>query len=90
MNEWILISAIIMAILIVVVLLLTIVLFKKKKEGKIKEPNYQVFFIIGIAWVPIGIVFMVTINFVIGIAFMGLGASYIAIGLANRDKWEKK
>jgi len=25
-----------------------------------------------------------------GIAFMGLGIVYMAIGLANRDKWEKK
>jgi hypothetical protein len=63
--------------------------FKKKKEGEMIEPNYRVFFILGITWIPIGIVFMVTINFVIGIAFMGMGISYMAIGLANRDKWEK-
>jgi len=52
-------------------------------------PNYQVFFILGIMWIPIGIVFMMTINLVIGIAFLGMGASYLAIGLANRDKWKK-
>jgi hypothetical protein len=33
---------------------------------------------------------MIAINTVIGIAFLGLGASYLAIGLGNRDKWEKK
>jgi len=86
MSEWILISALIVATLVIIVLILTLVVFKKKKEGKMREPNYQVFFILGIAWIPIGIVFMVTINLVIGIAFMGMGVSYMVIGLANRDK----
>ncbi len=90
MNEWILISALIVGFSIVIVLILILVVFKKKKEGKIGEPNYQVFFNLGLLWIPIGIVFMITINFVLGIAFMGLGMSYIAIGLANRDKWVKK
>ncbi len=83
-------SALIVAALVVIGLILTLVVFKKKKEGKMGEPNYKVFFIIGIAWIPIGSVFMITINIVMGVAFMGLGVSYIAIGLANRDKWEKK
>ena len=90
MSEWILISALIVAALIVIGLILILVVIKKKKEGKIGETNYQVFFIIGIAWIPIGSVFIFTINHVMGIAFMGLGIAYTAIGLANRDKWEKK
>ena len=90
MSEWILISALIVAALVVIGLILTLVVFKKKKEGKMREPNYQVFFIIGIAWIPIGVFFMITINIVMGIAFMSMGVAYLAIGLANRDKWEKK
>jgi magnesium-transporting ATPase (P-type) len=90
LSEWILISILIVAVLAIVALVLTLFVLKKKKEGKMGEPNYQFFFIMGIAWIPIGIVFMVTINLVIGIAFMGLGLSYMAIGLANRDKWTKK
>ena len=90
MSEWILISALIVAALVVIGLILALVVFKKKKEGKIGEPNYKVFFIIGMAWIPIGSVFMITINIVMGIAFMGLGISYLVIGLANHDKWEKK
>ena len=90
MSEWILISAIIVAVMIVIGLLLILVLFKKKKEGKMRTPNYKIFFILGLSWIPIGIVFLVTINTVLGIAFMGLGISYIAIGLTNRDKWETK
>ena len=89
MNEWILISAIIIAAMVVLGLILTLIFFKKKKEVKVKETNYQVFFIIGITWIPVGIVFMTAVNFVIGIAFIGIGISYLAIGLANRDKWKK-
>ena len=90
MNEWILISIFLIAILVVICLFLIFVVFKNKKEGNMGEPNYQVFFIIGTAWLPIGVVFMLTINIMIGIAFMGMGASYMTIGLANRDKWDKK
>ena len=90
MNEWIFISALILAALVVIVLLVLFVVLKKRKDGNMGEPNYQVFFILGIAWLPIGVVFMFTINLVIGIAFMGMGASYMAIGLANRDKWKNK
>ena len=90
MSEWILISLIIIAILVVLGLILTLVVYKKKKEGKMGEPNYKVFFIIGITWIPIGVVFMITVHPVIGMSFMALGVSYMAIGLANRDKWNKE
>ena len=46
--------------------------------------------IMGICLLPMGIIFMTTLlnpGF-IGFTFMGL--FYIAIGLANREKWEKK
>jgi hypothetical protein len=49
-------------------------------------PYKTFFFIIGMAWITIGSVFMITINLVIGITFMGIGTAYLAIGLANRDK----
>ena len=90
MSEWVLISALIVGALVVIGLILTLVLFKKKKEGKMGEPNYQVFFNIGMIWLPVGVVFMIAINPTIGIAFMALGITYLAIGLANRDKWGKK
>jgi magnesium-transporting ATPase (P-type) len=90
MNEWIFISVLIIAVLVLIGLIVLFVVLKKKKDGNMGEPNYQVFFILGTAWLPIGVVFMLTINLVIGIAFMGMGASYMAIGLANRDKWKNK
>ena len=65
-------------------------MFKKKKEGKTGKINYKIFFIVGLVWIPIGSVYMIAVNLVMGIAFMGLGVSYIAIGLANKDKWKKE
>jgi hypothetical protein len=83
------VPGLILATLLSIGVLFIILLFKMKKEGKTREINYQVFFYLGISWIPIGVVFMVAINPVLGIVFIGLGASYIAIGSANRDKWEK-
>ncbi len=90
MSGLISITALTIAILIVIGFLLIILVIKKKKEIKNKETNYQVFFNIGVIWIPVGIVFMISVNIVIGIAFLSLGTSYMAIGLSNRDKWDKK
>ncbi len=62
---------------------------KKKKEGLKKEPDYRAFFYMGIIWFPVGIVFMISMNSAIGVAFLGMGAAYLAIGLAHKDKWKK-
>ena len=79
------ITAVIVLVLGVVVLFIVI---KKKKEGKYVEPDYRVFFILGICFLPIGIVFMITVSSGF-IGFFGLGVIYIIIGLSHRDKWKK-
>ena len=89
MNEWILISIILIGISVIIGITLILVIRKRKKEGTInKDIDYKVFYSLGFVWIPIGIVFMIAVNPAIGIAFMGLGISYIAIGLSNRDKWK--
>jgi hypothetical protein len=90
MSEWIIISIFLIVVLVLIGVALIIIYWKKKNKGEIKEPNYRVFFNLGLVWLPAGVVFVIAINTVIGIAFLGLGASYLAIGLGNRDKWEKK
>jgi hypothetical protein len=83
------VPGLVLATLVIIGVLFIILLFKMKKEGKTREINYQVFFYLGSSWIPIGCVFMIAINPIVGIAFMGMGTSYLAIGLANRDKWGK-
>ena len=45
--------------------------------------NYKAFFIIGVTWLPLGII---TGNYVFSI----VGACFLGIGLANRKKWNEK
>jgi hypothetical protein len=66
-------------------------MFKKVIKDSIKkEPNYRAVYILEIIWVPIGVVFMISVNPAIGISFLGLGTVYLAIGISNTDKWNKE
>ena len=77
-------------IILLLVLIATIFIVKKKKEEGInKEPDYRAFFIMGISFLPMGIIFTATINPGF-IGFIGMGIIYMAIGLANRDKWKTR
>ena len=74
---------------------LIVVAFKKRKKGKSQTINYRTFFILGISFLPLGIIFEISfflsdtkVFLVLGLAVIAMGMSYIAIGLANRDKWE--
>jgi amino acid transporter len=90
----IVITAAIFAIVLLLGLLMAWMFWKKKKEGKLEEPNYRSFYIMGIIWIPFGIVLMVVyfilqIPFFVGIPLFALGLIFLIIGLANRDKWKK-
>jgi len=56
-----------------------------RRRGERTEPNYRVFLVMGITWLPLGIA---TGN----PGFWAMGLVFLIIGLANRDKWkdEKK
>ena len=74
--------------LILIGVLIAIILWKQKSEGITKEPNYRAFFIAGICFLPAGVIFTAAISpGFIGIT--GMGLIYMAIGLANRNKWKK-
>ena len=62
---------------------LVIVLYPKFKKEKIK-PNYRLFFILGMTWVPLGVVFYKTTR---NIGFLVMGLLFLIIGLINKDKW---
>jgi len=59
------------------------VIFIARNRGQRIEPDYRVFFILGITWLPLGIA---TDN----PGFLGLGAVFMVIGLVNRSKWKKE
>jgi ABC-type spermidine/putrescine transport system permease subunit II len=97
MSEWAPISAAIAGILIVVGIvvgiLVAFVAWRRRKEGRLAEPDYRAFFVMGIVLVPVGTVFMFIlllsdIPFVVGMPLVAMGLVYLTIGLANRDKWK--
>lgn len=54
---------------------------RKRKNGEKQSQNYKGLFIIGISWIPIGVV---TENYV----FVVIGIVFMIIGLRNKDKWK--
>lgn len=89
MSSWILISIFLGVIAVIIGVILFFSLRKNQKDGITKEEDYRAFFIMGISFLPLGIIFTVTINPAF-ISFIAIGGCYIAIGLANKDKWKKE
>ena len=66
----------------VLVILIAMLVVYRNRDRKI-EPDYRLFFILGISWLPIGIA---TEN----PGLWGMGAVFMVLGLANRSKWTEE
>lgn len=80
---------------IIVAIAMVLALWTRKKTAHKAETNYRVFFIMGFIMAPAGLSWMVVsflteLHVTIGLPFFILGIAYLAIGLNNRDKWNKK
>ncbi len=87
MSEFLPSVGFIAAIILILGIIVIFIALKSKKEGRYKEPNYYVFFTLGICFLGSGSVFMITSS---NPGFMGitcLGIVYMIIGLYHRDKW---
>ncbi len=67
-------------VLIAIVLLALIAIFLRKKDKT--SPDYYSFFILGICWLPLGLVMKSWAFFTMGLVFM-------VIGLANKSQWKQ-
>jgi hypothetical protein len=65
------------------------ILLIKWKSGYRREVNYRALYIIGITFLPAGIALSASTRNPGFFGMSGLGAAYLAIALANRDKWKK-
>ena len=54
-----------------------------EKNGKI---NYSVFLWVGVAFMGIGVVFMLVVNTIMGLALLAVGAGNFTIGLSARNQ----
>ena len=99
MSEWFLVVVVALVLLVMLGSFVFLVAWKKRKEVGPQEPNYRSFFVMGIIWLCAGLAFTIVYlttdiplpTFpVIVMPFLGLGATYLAIGLANREKWERR
>ena len=66
--------------------LVALLIWKRRSKGIVREPDYRAFLIMGICFLPMGLLLSTSVNPGF-IGFAGLGVAYMAIGLANRDKW---
>ncbi len=76
-KPWILI-----AVLILIVLLGIIAIMAVKYKKKQHKPDYYVFFVMGLIWLPFGIATENSAFFILGLVFM-------ALGLVHKDEWKK-
>jgi len=81
---WILVS---IALGAIVLAILGIWVFKRK--GWKREVDYRSYYKMGIVWLPLGIVFYIIFESIIGLWFLVMGLVYLSIGLKNKDKWGK-
>ena len=65
-----------------------ILLLIKWKSGYRSEVNYRGFFIIGITFLPAGVALSASTSNPGFFGMSGLGAAFLAIALANREKWK--
>lgn len=70
------------AAVIIIIALIYAILVAKGKIAQ-KEPDYRAFFIIGITWIPLGIIFE---NY----ALLGAAVVFMVIGLTKKDRWKNQ
>ena len=94
MNDSTFVMSLLLVVGILVTLLLVLVLRKRKQTGKVGETDYKAFFILGLVFLPTGLVMMIVyfiteLPFEVGLPLFALGLIYLVFGLVNRDKWRK-
>ena len=83
-----LIVALVAVILIIFGVVIATISCKCKKTKKSQGQNYYAFFILGICFLPLGIIFTLSTDNFGFLGLTALGAVYTIIGYKNKDKWK--
>ena len=89
MSEMLYIPFLVLFVLIILGVIVTYFAWKNRKQGNDVETDYCSFFILGIGFLPVGVVLSIATENPGLAGISALGAIYMAIGLNNRDKWKK-
>lgn len=88
---------ILVAILVTLVLLGVVMFVFVRKRPQPRRMNYRNYFVMGVVWIPTGLVLSLLPWLlhgedlsVIGLFFVVMGLAYTTLGLVNRDKWGKR
>jgi len=58
------------------------------RGGKKRGTDYYALFVMGVTWIPLGIVFLYVDSSLGGLFFI-LGLVYTAVGILHKDEWKK-
>ena len=75
-------------LLIIFGLAITLIACKYEKTKIIHGQHYYAFFILGICFLPLGIVFALTTNNLGFLGLTSLGLIYTLIGIIHKSKWQ--
>jgi predicted membrane channel-forming protein YqfA (hemolysin III family) len=73
--------------IIVIGFVVLAVRLKRRKQEEVRPIDYRTFFILGICWLPMGIIFWIVMDLAFGIPLFVMGGTFLTIGLLNRVKW---
>ena len=72
---------------VILFIVLGVLLFVRIKYKQPLEPDYRVFFILGVIWIAFGVI---NVSQGGNVALGVLGVIFLAVGLGNRDKWRQQ
>ena len=84
MSEWLPIAWIIGGILLLAGIVVLFVALRRIREGKTQEPDYYAYFILGITWVPLGVLMMAFLLATGNSKLLPLTFSLIGMGLVYK------
>ena len=70
-------------VLLIIGLVVAVIAYKNKKK---MAPDYYTYFVIGLVWIPIGIINLIANG---NGTFFILGLVFMAIGMSHKDEWKK-
>lgn len=70
----------------ILLFLVNVVVMREHNMSRDKKINYSVFMWIGLSFMGLGVIFMLAINTIVGIALLAVGTGNFVVGLSSKKK----